>query len=142
MVTRQQASGQWNQIHGAVQKKYGQVTDDELREVEGDSERLIGLIQKKAGVAREEVESFVRKVYQDCGETCSNLTERAGEYAQATRDQLRQGYEGTTKAVAKHPLESVVTALGVGLLAGIAIGYSLAADRYRQPTWRERFSGR
>ncbi|WP_146513932.1 CsbD family protein [Rubripirellula amarantea] len=139
---KQQTSGKWNSIHGAVQEKYGQITDDELREVEGDSEQLIGLIQQKVGAAREEVESFVTRIYQECGESCSHLTSRASEYAEVTGEKLRQGYERSTKAVARHPMESVATALGIGILAGIAIGYSLATDRYREPTWRERWSGR
>ena len=142
MVTRQEMSGQWNQIRGAVKEKYGQITDDELREVEGDSEQLIGLIQQKIGAARAEVEAFVNKVYEDCGASCSHLAERASEYSKATGETLRQGYHQSTKAVARHPMESVATALGIGLVVGIAIGYSLAAERYREPTWRERWTGR
>ncbi|TWT65027.1 CsbD family protein [Allorhodopirellula solitaria] len=131
MVTKQEASGQWKSIHGSVKEKYGQITDDELLQVEGDQEQLIGLIQKKVGAARSEVEDFLSKVYADCGASFS-----------WTGDKLQQSYQGSTEMVAKHPAESVVTALGIGLLVGAAIGYSLAADRYRQPTWRDRWNVR
>jgi len=142
MATRQEVSGQWNQIHGAVKEKYGQITDDELREVEGDSEQLIGLIQQKVGAARGEVEAFVSKIYEDCGATCSNLSQTASQYAEATGERLRQGYDESTKVVAKHPMESVATAFGVGLLAGVVIGISLASRPYPEPTWRDRWVGR
>lgn len=36
---------------------WGKVTDDDLQQVEGNYERLIGLIQEKTGEAREEIES-------------------------------------------------------------------------------------
>lgn len=142
MATKQQISGEWNSIQGAVKEKYGQITDDELREVEGEKEQLIGLIQQKVGAARAEVESFVNKVYQECGAGCSHLSDQAASYAEATGDRLRDGYDQSTRAVAKHPMESVATAFGIGLLAGVAIGYSLAADRYRTPTWRDTFMNR
>ncbi|QDV71774.1 hypothetical protein Poly24_55140 [Rosistilla carotiformis] len=142
MATKQETRGQWNSIQGAVKEKYGQITDDELREVEGEKEQLIGLIQQKVGAARTEVESFVNKVYQECGATCSNLSDRAASYAEATGERMRQGYDQSTRAVAQRPMESIVTAFGIGLLAGVAIGYSLATDRYREPTWRDRFMNR
>ncbi|QDV10313.1 hypothetical protein CA51_01590 [Rosistilla oblonga] len=142
MATKQQISGEWNSIQGAVKEKYGQITDDELREVEGEKEQLIGLIQQKVGAARAEVESFVNKIYQECGESCSHLSDRAANYAEATGQRLREGYDQSTRAVARRPMESIVTAFGVGVLAGVAIGYSLAADRYREPTWRDRLMNR
>ena len=131
MVTEQETKGQWNSIRGSVKEKYGQITDDELSQVEGDQEQLIGLIQQKVGAARSEVEDFLSKIYEDCGASFS-----------WTGEKLQRGYDESAKAVAKHPAESVVAALGVGLLVGVAIGYSLAADRYRQPTWRDRWNGR
>ncbi len=82
------------------------------------------------------------KVYQDCGASCANLAEQASEYVDATQKRLREGYEQSTKAVARHPMESVVAAAGIGVVIGIAVGYSLASDRYREPTWRERWTGR
>lgn len=142
MTTKQQASGQWKQIKGAVKEKYGQLTDDELSKVEGDRDQLIGLIQQKVGAARSEVVKFVSQVYESCGESCSSFAQQASEYAEATGQRLRQGYEQSTETVVRHPLESVVSALGIGVVIGIAIGYSLASDRSREPTWRERWTGR
>tara|TARA_A100001391_G_scaffold135816_1_gene94531 strand:+ start:407 stop:841 length:435 start_codon:yes stop_codon:yes gene_type:complete len=131
MSTQQQMKGQWNSIRGSVKEKYGQITDDELSQVEGDQEQLIGLIQQKVGAARSEVEDFLSKIYEDAGASFA-----------WTGQKLQRGYNESTRAVANHPAESVVAALGIGLLVGVAIGYSLAADRYREPTWRERWNGR
>lgn len=131
MPNQQEMKGQWNSIRGSVKEKYGQITDDELSQVEGNQEQLIGLIQQKVGAARSEVEDFLSKIYDDCGASFS-----------WTGQKLNQGYRESTRAVSSHPAESVVAALGVGLLLGVAIGYSLASDRYREPTWRERWNGR
>lgn len=58
--------GDWRQFKGKLREMWGDLTDSELDRVEGKREALIGLIQKKYGLAREEVE---RKM-SDCG--CSS----------------------------------------------------------------------
>jgi uncharacterized protein YjbJ (UPF0337 family) len=49
-------AGKWKQLRGAIQKQWGRLTNDELDQIEGNSERLLGLIQEKYGYARDEAE--------------------------------------------------------------------------------------
>ena len=51
--------GQWNQMKGAAKAKWGEITDDEAEKAEGNRDKMIGLVQKKYGVAREEAERQV-----------------------------------------------------------------------------------
>ena len=48
--------GNWKQLKGQVQSKWGELTDDEIEQAEGDRERLAGLIQERYGVAKDEAE--------------------------------------------------------------------------------------
>ncbi|GFE51234.1 CsbD family protein [Roseobacter cerasinus] len=48
--------GNWKQMKGQVQSKWGELTDDEIDQAEGDRARLAGLIQERYGVARDEAE--------------------------------------------------------------------------------------
>ncbi|WP_299777987.1 CsbD family protein [uncultured Roseobacter sp.] len=48
--------GNWKQMKGQVQSKWGELTDDEIDQAEGDRERLVGLIQERYGVAKDEAE--------------------------------------------------------------------------------------
>ncbi len=48
--------GKWKQLRGSIQKQWGRLTNDELDQVEGNGERLLGLIQEKYGYARDEAE--------------------------------------------------------------------------------------
>ena len=56
--------GRWKQMKGEIQKQWGKLTDDELAEIEGNQEKLIGKIQEKYGYTREkarmEVDSWMR----------------------------------------------------------------------------------
>ncbi|GAA5505857.1 CsbD family protein [Novipirellula caenicola] len=151
MVTKQEISGKWNSITGAVKKKYGQITDDELSQVEGDTDQLIGLIQQKTGQGREQVEAFLSEACQNCDSHSGNFSEMASEYAETASEtfregyeqvarRAREGYEQSAEVLAQRPLESVVAALGVGLITGIAIGISIASHRQPEPSWRDRWS--
>ena len=48
--------GNWKQMKGSIQSKWGELTNDELDQIEGDRERLSGLIQERYGLAKDEAE--------------------------------------------------------------------------------------
>ena len=45
--------GKWKEIKGEVKQKWGKLTDDDLAQVEGKEEQLLGLLQKRYGYAKE-----------------------------------------------------------------------------------------
>ncbi|MGM0415129.1 MAG: CsbD family protein [Bacillota bacterium] len=53
--------GKWNQLKGDVKNKWGKLTDDDLKQVEGNREKLIGKVQEKYGKDREEAKKEVDK---------------------------------------------------------------------------------
>lgn len=57
--------GNWKQMTGAIQSKWGELTGDEVDQVEGDRERLIGLIQEKYGLAKADAEVEVDRFIAD-----------------------------------------------------------------------------
>lgn len=51
--------GNWTQFKGKAKVKWGEMTDDDLDQVEGNRDILIGKIQEKYGKTREEAEKEV-----------------------------------------------------------------------------------
>lgn len=51
--------GQWKQLKGRVQQKWGDITNDDLDRIEGRREELVGVIQEKYGRSKEEAEREV-----------------------------------------------------------------------------------
>ena len=51
--------GNWKQMTGKVKEEWGELTDDEITEAEGDREQLVGKIQAKYGIAKDEAEKQV-----------------------------------------------------------------------------------
>jgi uncharacterized protein YjbJ (UPF0337 family) len=52
--------GQWKQLSGKLKAKWGKLTDDDLAVADGDSEYLVGRIQERYGIARDEAERQLR----------------------------------------------------------------------------------
>ena len=48
--------GQWKTIQGKVKEKWGKLTDDDLKLIEGKRDQLLGFIQKRYGYDKERAE--------------------------------------------------------------------------------------
>jgi uncharacterized protein YjbJ (UPF0337 family) len=51
--------GNWKQIKGKALEQWGKLTDDELDRIAGRREQLVGLIQERYGMAKDEAEKQV-----------------------------------------------------------------------------------
>ena len=51
--------GNWEQLKGKAQQKWGKLTDDDLDVVEGKRTELAGRIQERYGIARDEAEKQI-----------------------------------------------------------------------------------
>jgi uncharacterized protein YjbJ (UPF0337 family) len=52
--------GNWKQFAGKVKEKWGKLTDDDLTVIGGKQDQLVGRIQERYGVARDEAEKQVK----------------------------------------------------------------------------------
>jgi len=60
-MNQDQLKGAWHQMKGEAKRQWGELTDDDLDRIEGNSEKLVGLVQQKYGYARERAEDEVRR---------------------------------------------------------------------------------
>jgi uncharacterized protein YjbJ (UPF0337 family) len=51
--------GNWKEAKGKVKEKWGQLTDDDLTQVNGQRDQLEGKIQKRYGIAKDMVRKNV-----------------------------------------------------------------------------------
>lgn len=141
MINAQQLQGHWNEVRGKLRRKWGQLSNDDLAEFRGNVEELVGVIQRKTGVARDKVESYLSSLsdeYSNGGvaatatatavraaETARQYVGHSAEAAQEMVDQLagqmREGYVQAEDMVKRHPAESIAVAFGAGLLTGVIL---------------------
>ena len=55
-----QVSGNWKQFKGMVKEKWGKLTDDDLDVISGKRDQLIGKLQEKYGIAKDEAEKELK----------------------------------------------------------------------------------
>lgn len=62
-MDKNQFKGGWRQFKGELKKKWGQLTDDDLLEAEGDYEKFLGVVQKRYGDKKDEVKRWADDWY-------------------------------------------------------------------------------
>ena len=55
----QKIKGSWTQTKGAIKEQWGKLTDDDLMEIQGRRDQLVGKIQTRYGISQEEAEAQV-----------------------------------------------------------------------------------
>ena len=57
--------GKWDQLKGSVKQEWGELTDDEVTQINGDRDRLSGKLQERYGWAQadaeEKMNAFLRR---------------------------------------------------------------------------------
>ena len=122
MINPQMLEGQWNELAGYIKSKWGQLTDDELQQVRGNVQQLVGLIQDKTGWARENIEAELEQLAARGMQWANQARDAARAFAETAGGQVQQSYEQAEHLVQRRPVESVAVAFGSGLIAGVIIG--------------------
>lgn len=51
--------GKWKQLKGSAQEQWGELTNDDLDVAAGNRQKLVGKIQERYGIAKDEAEKQV-----------------------------------------------------------------------------------
>ena len=57
--------GKWKELKGRVKAKWGNLTDDDVTKVEGQSEKLVGILQKKYGYSKDKAQEEYNQFMDD-----------------------------------------------------------------------------
>lgn len=60
-MNKEEIIGNWNIAKGKIKEQWSDLTDDELLNIEGKKDQLIGTIQKKYGITKDEAEKQFSK---------------------------------------------------------------------------------
>jgi ElaB/YqjD/DUF883 family membrane-anchored ribosome-binding protein len=123
----QTIQGEWSHLCSLARQRWNQLTEDDLRGLEGNIEQLVGRIQQKTGEGRDAIEAFFSEMTSRGSSAVAQAAEAAGQYAHQVGDQVRERYDSAEGLVRRHPTETVVVAFGIGLVAGLIAGLTIRA---------------
>ncbi|HZN02700.1 MAG TPA: CsbD family protein [Candidatus Polarisedimenticolia bacterium] len=59
MLNQDVLKGKWKQMRGQVKQWWGDLTDDDLDQIDGSVDKLVGRLQERYGYAKEDAEKEV-----------------------------------------------------------------------------------
>lgn len=136
MISQQTLQGNWDEIKGLLRSKWGELTDDDVTEFNGNVEQLLGTIQRKTGEARESVEQFFEQFNSNgasainrASETVRAGAEHAVEAGQETSHRaaasVSEAYAEVEDMVRQRPIESIAICFGAGVITGVVVSLLL-----------------
>ena len=57
--------GNWKQLTGEIKSKWGQLTEDEIQQADGERDKFVGLIQERYGMAKADAETEVDRFFAE-----------------------------------------------------------------------------
>ena len=54
--------GTWKQIKGNIKAKWGELTDDDIKQAEGNQDHLIGKLQEKYGMTKDKAMAELKAI--------------------------------------------------------------------------------
>jgi len=114
-INVQGLQGQWNQLKGDVKKRWGQLSDDDLKWAGGNIDQLIGRIQQRTGESRDAIEKYLDQLTSQGASSVSSAVETVGNYASEVShrlrdhygqitDQAQEGYQSAREMVVRNPM--------------------------------------
>lgn len=59
--------GKWDQLKGSVKEQWGDLTDDEITQIEGSRDKMAGKLQEKYGWTKTEVDEKMNDFFRRHG---------------------------------------------------------------------------
>ncbi|KGJ16174.1 CsbD family protein [Paracoccus panacisoli] len=59
--------GKWDQLKGSVKEQWGDLTDDEITQIEGNRDKMAGKLQEKYGWTKTEVDEKMNDFFRRHG---------------------------------------------------------------------------
>jgi len=63
-VNRDILQGKRRELKGLLKERWGKLTDDDLDRIEGQAERLVGVLQQRYGYAKEKAEQEYKRIME------------------------------------------------------------------------------
>lgn len=61
-MNKETVEGNWEELKGRIQSRWGKITDDDLDVIKGDTKILAGKLQEKYGMSKEAAEKSIEHI--------------------------------------------------------------------------------
>ena len=125
MVSQEQLEGKWKEIKGKIQKHFGQLTDDDLDQINGNISVLLGKIAQRYGLTKEKAQEQWNEFLEDLEDQGIDLKSTMESISNMANNFVDYAKEAA-KSSSKFTKEKPATALGIVALLGFIVGLFIA----------------
>lgn len=129
MVDQEALSSDWTHAKARLRERFGELSEDAMNRSRGNLQQLVGLIQRKTGKSREEIEEVLEREFGEHS-WFVDLKNAVGEYGQSAAhavtdgaayaaDQLRASYIQSERMIRNRPAESLAVCFAAGVATGL-----------------------
>ena len=90
MVNEQIIRGRWTELRGKVKERWGVLTDDDLVLAQGNADQLVGIIERRTGESREQIERDLDRLTDDLSSQMEDVRHRAAAAAASASEAVKQ----------------------------------------------------
>jgi uncharacterized protein YjbJ (UPF0337 family) len=65
-MNKERLQGDWTKLKGQIKEKWGKLTDNDLKVIEGKRDQLAGMLQERYGYAKEQAEKELAEFQSEC----------------------------------------------------------------------------
>jgi len=67
--------GKWNEVKGKVKQKWGKLTDNDLSQINGQRDQLLGKLQMNYGWDKQKAENELKQFEEACCKECKTCND-------------------------------------------------------------------
>lgn len=108
----------FKKIRGAIQQRWGDITDQDIEELKGQKDKLVGLIQEKYGEKKENIEEFLNKIVGQSGASMQDVLEPIFQTKGQVVDYTQRATQYLQREIKENPLSSLFIGIAVGFIIG------------------------
>jgi len=90
MMNSDVLQGKWKQLRGSAKEAFGKLTDDDLTQAEGSTDKMLGVLQERYGYsksqAQDEWDKFVSRYGNDTDQAKSHLRDATSDLKDAAKN--------------------------------------------------------
>jgi uncharacterized protein YjbJ (UPF0337 family) len=94
----EQVEGQWDKVKGGVKGQWAKLTEDDLGKLSGKKDQLVGAIQQRYGVVKEDAEKQVHEWAAKIDHKLHSATDKVVEHGDKAQAKIETA---STNGVAK-----------------------------------------
>lgn len=109
----------WDDYRDKVKHQWNKLTDDDIRDIRGDRQRLMQALQDRYQITKDKVEKDVTEFFAGSGTWLEQAKQRVLNIAEQGKQYVRDNSlpdmtNDLQQVIRRHPIRSALVSLGIG----------------------------